>query len=57
MTYEVTVKISQILEWYFWGKMHAKSWEIKLPGFGKIDIETENVPCALTRFWAWYSEN
>ena len=34
----------------FWGKMHAKIWEVKLPGSGKIDIRTEIVSCVVARF-------
>ena len=34
----------------FWGKMRAKSLEVKLPCPGKIDIETENVSCVVARF-------
>ena len=34
----------------FWGKMHAKSWEVKLLDSGKIDMETENVSCVVARF-------
>ena len=34
----------------FWGKKHAKNWEVKLPGFGKIVLETENVSYIVARF-------